>query len=313
MGLGAFWPSGYASSRIMTTFPVHYEISGNSQNMDSRTAAPMNHRSSRLLALPAEIRTAILEYVYQGDYFENDSANQYLVRSGYNGHTILNDAYEPVFQPLLVCRQLYQDCSLLGFSNATFVAMNLHANIPRRLSILHIKQIQSIRNIAFVANDRHFAKLGDWNGRPFNIPDLNLDSLTLVLHRSSPWHYLFDHTVVVTNLLRRLRGVKQFMIVRNHARVKGSLKSWFNRLVGHMMKIDHENRYDRDPPIPEEVWWKWIFDDAAQVITFEAQPPKPMVDEETYLQSILPLMEELRISVESEEWNPDPRSRQMYY
>jgi hypothetical protein len=34
-----------------------------------------------------------------------------------------------------------------------------------------------------------------------------------------------------------------------------------------------------------------------------------MVDEETYMQQIKPLVDQLMISIESEEWNPDPRTR----
>ncbi len=261
-----------------------------------------------LLALPAEIRVAILEYVFYDRYqprglkITRDSRNVVLDSEYSTGDRL---------RLLLVCRQLHNDGALLGFSGTTFMVPSLFGNIPERLSRLHPRQVQSIRNVMFVADARHFRTLLDWKCCPFALPSLQLDTLTMVLHRSSAWHYLFDYTSDVTRLLRKLRGVKRLIIVRNGARVKGSFKTWYNRLVGYIMKHDHQKRFDRVPSKPEKVWWSWHFDDEAQVISFDAQPPKPAVDEETYLQAMLPLTEDLRISVESEEWNPDPRSRYM--
>lgn len=164
-----------------------------------------------------------------------------------------------------------------------------------------------------VADNRHFKKLLGWGEHPFGMSSLQLNTLTIVLHRSSRWHYLFDFTADIVKLLRQLEGVKRFVIVRNAALVKGSLKTWYNRLVALILKIDHQERYDKKPANPEKTWWSWSFDEVAQSIILEARPSKPTIDEESYMQQVLPLMEDLKSSIESEEWNPDPRSRYMYY
>ena len=120
-------------------------------------------------------------------------------------------------------------------------------------------------------------------------------------------------TADITKLLRRLQGVRRLVFLRNNALVKGSFKTWFNRLVGLIMKVDHHERYDKTPPNLEAVWWEWSYDSTAHRICLEARAPRPIMDEEAYMKMIQPLMEELRISIESEEWNPDPRSRLPFY
>lgn len=267
-------------------------------------------KQCHLLALPGELRAAILELVF------HDPARQTgLVKKGASGSLVLDDYYRANsnLAPLLVCRQMYQDSAYLGMSATTFVMTSLFGEIPQRLSILQTKQVQSIRNITFAADARQFRKMIDWRQHPFDLPNLQLDTLTIVLNRSSFWHYLFDYTQGIVSLLRSLQGVRRLVIVRNDARVKGSLKTWYNRLVGLILKVDHQQRYDTTSPKLEEVWWKWSFDQTAQTICLEAQPPKPLTDEEDYFQMVLPLMEKLRDSIETEEWNPDPRSRTMYY
>lgn len=267
-------------------------------------------QNTALLSLPAEIRNHILEYV-----FDHDTQHDGMLGHGDKCGLFVNDDYTACtrLQPLLVCRQMYQDSSLLALSRTNFVVSNLFFNIPDRLSVLRSKQLEAIRFIAFVADARHFRKLIEWRQHPFGMSSLRLDSLTIVLHRSNHWHYLFDYTADIVQLLRSLRGVKRFVFVRNAALVKGSLKTWYNRLVGLILKTDHHERYNKTPPNPEQIWWKWSYDDVAQSISLEALPPKPMVDEQTYMQQVVPLMEDLRVSIENEEWNPDPRARTMYY
>ena len=260
-----------------------------------------------LLTLPAEIRISILEHL-----FAHRPADGFRTHDD-TGETQLDDNFSvnAWLQSLSTCRQMHCDATLIAFNKTAFVANSLFvANIiPERLATLHAKQVAAIRSISFVADARHFRKLVDWGEHPFGVPALDLDTLTIVLHRSSFWHYLFDFTTGIARLLRNLKGVRRFVFVRNRALVKGSFKAWCNRLVGLMMKIDHCERYDKCPPNLESVWWSWSFDDAAQTFCLEALPAKELVDEEMYMQQILPLMEALRESIETEEWNPDPRSR----
>ncbi|KAK4542500.1 hypothetical protein LTR36_006752 [Oleoguttula mirabilis] len=269
-------------------------------------SAPCEDR--KLLALPAEIRIAILEYV-----FEDNLLNDGFKNRDQPGGIMLDDAYgvNKSMQPLFTCHQMYEDGSLLALNRTAFVINSLFIanNIPQRLSVLHTKQVSALRSITFVADAKHFRKMVDWGGCPLGVSSLKLDTLTIVLHRSSFWHYLFDFTSDITKLLRNLNGVRRFVFVRNNALVKGSFKTWYNRLVGLIMKIDHHERYNKDPCNPETVWWRWSYDGMAESFCLEALPAKEVVDEETYMRQMQPLLEALRISVEHEEWNPDPRSR----
>lgn len=274
--------------------------------MDLLTLPKPSCEEHSFQSLPAEIRISILEYAFSDNLWQDGLTNHSL-----SGGTVIDETYSANerLRALLTCRQFYEDGYRIGFQRTNFIVSSLFLQISERLSILHPKQLTAIRNIAFVADRRHFAKVVEWRAYPFDSPDLHLDTLTIVLHRSSFWHYLFDFTTGITRILRTLKGVRRFVLVRNNALVKGSFKTWYNRLVGLVMKVDHHERYEKTPPSPEEVWWKWSFDDRAQCICLEAQPPKPLVDEETYMQRMKPLMEELKISIENEEWNPDPRCR----
>lgn len=279
----------------------------------SKAADESCGRFHGLLSLPAELRIHILEYVFEGDI--NPGGLMRCPGDKGRQSIILDDKYSASekLRPLLACKQFYQDGSLLAMNTTHFIARNLFFDVPQRLSILHQKQIEAIRHVSFVADDRQFRKLGNWGARPFGIQALNLETLTIVLHRSSFCHYLFDFTPDIVKLLRNLQGVKKFVILRNEALVKGSLKTWYNRLVGLILKEDHRNRYEISPPRLETTWWEWEFDDEGQRVMLEARSPKPCMGEEEYMRFILPLMERLRESVESEEWNPDPRARNHYY
>lgn len=260
----------------------------------------------KLLSLPAEIRIAILEYV-----FEDNLLDDGFRECSTTGTQTLDPDYSAnaKLMPLFTCRQMYEDGTLLAMRRTSFVVQNLFFNIPERLATLHPKQVGAVRSITFVADDRHFRKLLSWGQCPFGMPDLQLDTLTIVLHRSSHYHYLFDFTSDIVKLLRQLGGVRRLVFVRNNALVKGSLKAWSNRLIGLIMKVDHHERYNVNPANPENIWWTWGYDDTAQSFCMEACPAKPVVDEESYIHQIKPIMEALKDSVENEEWNPDPRSR----
>lgn len=282
----------------------------NMMNTQTPDGSCQGQSRSTFLSLPAEIRLSILEYV-----FEYSSESRGFKRDPTTQCLEIDPRYTSSFQlqPLLVCRQFNQDCSRLGIRQTTFFVGSLFGDIQGRLSLLRPTFTASLRHITFVADARQFRELTHWKNHAFNLPDLQLDDLTIVLHRSSFWHFLFDYTDGIVTLLRSLQNVKRLIIVRNNARVKGSLKTWYNRLVGLIMKVDHRERYEKSPPNMEKTWWEWTFDDVAQSLSLEARQAKPIMEEEMYMRMILPIMEKLRISVENEEWNPDPRSRQMYY
>ncbi|KAK6435455.1 hypothetical protein LTR95_008360 [Oleoguttula sp. CCFEE 5521] len=265
-------------------------------------------KECRLLQLPTELLTHIFEYVFE----DSDTGP---INHMPNGIAVLNSSYTASSKlwPLLACRQLYYDHQFLALAYTSFSITSPFANIHARLISLAPDLQSALRSLTFVADDRHFRKLIAWGSCPFDMPNLRLDTLTVVLLASSRWHFLFDHTKDLVQLLRRLHNLKRLVFVRNNASVKGSFKTWCNRLIGLILKIDHEQRYLVDPPCLEQVWWSWEYDPQAQTFTLEAREARELLGEDEYMREVLGLMETLRISVESEEWNPDPRSRVMYY
>lgn len=272
---------------------------------------PTPNSQSKLLALPSELLTQILDYV-----FDDNLSHTGLTSPDPPGALYLDDEYTASthLSPLLVCRHLYHEGHHLAFSKTHFVLTNLFSTVPdRSAKSLRDKSIQSLRHLTFVADARNFRTLEGWGEHPFGMEGLRLETLTIVLYRSTFHHYVFDFTDAIVRVLRNLRNVQRITFVRNAALVKGSLKAWFNRLVGLMLKVDHHERYEVAPPRREGTWWVWGFEDVEQGFWFEARESKEWVDEESYMQAVVPLMEELRVSVEGEEWNPDPRSRRHYY
>lgn len=258
-----------------------------------------------LLTLPSEIRSCILEYV-----FDDNLSHTGLMQHHERGNTAVNQNYSAaaLLAPLLTCKRLYLDGRIPALKCTHFLLTNLYINVSERLSRLSDRQLEALRSIAFVADSRHFRGMRSWSDNAFGNSALRLDNLTIVLHQATR-HYLFDFTADIAKLLRRLQGVRRLVFVRNNAYVKGAFKTWCNRLIGIIMKIDHYERYDTRPPNPERTWWVWTFDEQAETFCLDARPSKEMVDEEAYMHQIKPLMEQLMISIESEEWNPDPRTR----
>lgn len=256
-----------------------------------------------ILSLPSEILENVLTFAFSEDGVSGikcDGSGTMISDQDYKGSSSM--------APLLACKQLYLDGNLPAFRRTHFSVTNLYINVPDRLSQLTSRQVQAIRSIALTVDKRHFRALESWGEYAFGRRELDLDELTIVLHQTSQ-HYLFDFTADVVKLLRNLQGVRRLTFVRNRAHVKGAFKTWCNRLIGLLLKIDHHERYIVQPPNPEQTWWTWGFNDTAQVFSLEACASKPMLDEESYMQQIKPLVESLMLSIESEEWNPDPRTR----
>jgi hypothetical protein len=250
-----------------------------------------------LLSLPAEIRNIILHFV-----FTDNSINRGLRRCHITSALILDETYtsKTTLDILVTNKQIYDENHLTALSRAHFQLTNPYSDIPTRLSHLPTTHLSFLRSLTLVADARQFRALRKWGSHPFGLPALHLDSLTLVLHRSSCWHYLFDFTADLVQLLRTLHGVQRLAIVRNHARVKGGFRTWYHRLVGLLLKMDHQQRYLLPLPCCEETWWEWRWWEAEQSIEMRALPPKAWVTEEVYMGHILPLLEALRVGVESE-------------
>ena len=258
------------------------------------------------LDLPTEIRVAILEYVFEANLYGDGFVNR-----NEPGGIVIDDDYTATsnMAPLLTCRQFYQDANYVAIARTPFVIRDTFTNISRQLATLHPKQVESIRSITFLAGLRQFQNMQQWGMYPFGLPSLRLATLTFVFPRSSYWQYPNDHNHEIVKLLRNLESVQKIVFVRNGANVKGHFRTWYNRLVGFILKEDHHRRYNCDPPIVEKVWWSWSYDDLAESFCLEAKPAKPIMKEEDYMEMMKPLVQELIKRMENEEWDPDPRAR----
>jgi len=258
------------------------------------------------LDLPTEIRLAILEYVFDAHPLNDGFSNH-----NHPGGLLINHDYTATtnLSPLLTCRQFHQDFARLAISRTPFLITDLYSKLPQRLSLLREPHQRAVRSIAVVAGARQIREMGSWGAHPFGCPELKLHTLTIVLHRSAHWHYLGDFTADIVRLLRNLSNVESLVFVRNGANVKGHFKTWYNRLIGLMLKEDHRWRFDVVPAVLESVWWSWAFDEVGQSFRLRAGRPKPMMGEEGYMEMVKPLVEELMRGMEREEWDPDPRAR----
>ncbi|KAF2477663.1 uncharacterized protein BDR25DRAFT_364554 [Lindgomyces ingoldianus] len=272
---------------------------------------------SPILCLPAEIRLSILEHTLPKPLhivFRPPTHTSGFSSSNPNNPRGLsldeNYSSSSHLSLLLTCHQFRSDFTHLLFSSTQFVVTDTYTPLPRRLEVLRQCQIEAIRHIAFVASARQFRDLVHWTQHPFNLPNLKLDTLAVVLHRSAHWHYPSDFTADMVSLLRRLQNVRSLYFIRNGANVKGFFKTWYNRLVGLVLKEDHWQRYDNPQgPCLEEVWWEWEFDAGGQWFKFKARKPRRVVGEEAYLEGVKGLVEGLMREMEGEEEDPDPRAR----
>ncbi|KAF2502138.1 hypothetical protein BU16DRAFT_1040 [Lophium mytilinum] len=279
----------------------------------------MSNTPPTLLTLPAELRNQVFSYVVNDPEFCRDG----FLHRNRPGGIYLDDEYTATraLSILLTCRQFYYDLAIPAYTRTHFLARSLYSPLPTLLLPLPSPLVASIRHLAWVVGTRQFRSLVQWRTHPFDfpIPDgsadldviktLRLDTLTLVLHASSYTHYPADFTTDLVALLRRLEGVKRIVFVRNRANVKGGFGRWFNRLVGLMLKVDHQERYDRVPAVLEKVWWEWGFDEVGETFELVARASKPVMEEQAYMEMVKPLVHGLMGRMEREEWDEDPRAR----
>ncbi|GAB7342379.1 hypothetical protein MBLNU457_g0595t1 [Dothideomycetes sp. NU457] len=268
--------------------------------------------STGLFDLPAEIRTNIYELVFDPE----ETYHEAFHKTRTNSSPIeINHDYKASthLEPLLTCKQFNHDANLLALSRTLFVMSNpfTSQNIGSRLQErLKPDQIASLRHFAFVADSRHFWQLRHWKNCAFGQPLLNLTELSIILHRSSYWHYLFDFNNAICQLLRNLQGVQRLTFIQNKSRVKGTLFTWYNRLVRLMLKTDHLERFEREEACPEKSWWTWNHCAVQQTVSFTvAQAKSQTLTLIDYQLLMAPVHEALRLNIESEEYDPDPMSR----
>ncbi|KAI4722859.1 hypothetical protein E4T48_00851 [Aureobasidium sp. EXF-10727] len=241
---------------------------------DSGIELDDSYEKTSFLTLPAEIRTQIWSLVFDPEQSYKDAFS--CPRCTEEAPSALQEDYwaSTYLQPLLTCRQFYQDAHLLAFSRTTFVIRNPYTvlDISGRInSTLRPAQISSLRSVAIISEARHFRQMHHWKTHAFGIPALRLEDMTIILHRSSYWHYLFDFNVMMTQMLRDFGGVKKICFVR------GS---------------------DDEIGQGGEVWKERV------VPSKDAR-----LDVEAYDEVMAPMTEWLKKSMEVEEYDPDPMSR----
>ncbi|KAF2864729.1 hypothetical protein BDV95DRAFT_600288 [Massariosphaeria phaeospora] len=261
-----------------------------------------------LLTLPAELRLQILSHVLQ------QPRNAGLLRTTPTPKPslLLDSSYTASrnLSLLLTCHQFQHDFTQLAFSHTTFVVTDMYSPLATLLRPLQLCQLSSLRRIAFVAGTRQFEEMVHWCRFPFNTEALRLEELSVVLHRSAYWIYLSDFTTEMVGLLRRLENVKVLRFIRNMAHVKGDFRTWYNRMIGLVLKEDHYQRYDAlGAPNVESTWWEWSYVEEDVAFELVAQDAKPVIPEDQYMEFVKPKVERLVKDMELEEEDSDPRSR----
>jgi hypothetical protein len=256
------------------------------------------NRVPPLLALPAELRNQCIGYALA------QQLDAGFTRSATYHGLVLDQQYSASAQlsVLLTCRQFYLDFYQLAYRNTTFVLRDDCDSINGLLGRLRREQIECIGKIAFVTSPARIHELVHWSTYPFNLEGLRLRELSVVLYRSEDWHFPSQYTRDLVALLRRLRNVQKLRFVRNFAHVSGSFRTWYNRLIGLVLKEDHYQRYDAPgAPNVEATWWNWSYDYADNTFELVAQPPKPILPEAEYIEFVAPMVRRLMSDMEVEE------------
>jgi hypothetical protein len=255
-----------------------------------------------LLSLPAELRIQILSYVFVQQPDAGFIRSEKSSTLDYHG-LVIDNHYSPAFQLniLSTCRQFRRDFTTIAFRNTTFLVRDNCVSLHTLLRRLQSHQLASLRRVAFVTSPKRIRELVEWTRYPFDMENVHLEELTVVLYRSEHWHYPSHYTRDLVALLRRLEHVKALKFVRNSAPVSGSFRTWYNRLIGLLLKEDHYQRYDApDAPNVEATWWEWRYDYADNTFELIAQSPKPVLPEAEYIGYVAPLVRRLMSDMEDD-------------
>jgi hypothetical protein len=263
---------------------------------------------ANLFNLPAELRLEIMSYVYIQE--PNTVYKLYSIPRPPRTGLFLNKLYSSAsaLALLLVCKQFRHDFSRLAFNNTHFVLTDKHASISKQMATLQPYQINALRHFHFVIADQsNFRDLVHWTNYPFNNPDLHLDTLAVVFQRNDHQHFPHEFMKETVSLLRRLENVTNLRFIRNSANMKGFFRTWFNRLIGLVLKEDHFNRYDHSnaPQLPK-FWWDWNFSIKEQSFELKAREPMKIIDEEEYMKLVAPLIDQLMKDMQIEDEGLSP-------
>lgn len=184
---------------------------------------------------------------------------------------------------LRVCRQFWVDFSKLAYSQTRIVLF------PSQLHMLHSKPDDFVRNIRKLALSCDLLTLSSWEEYILNEPRLQLEELCIAMvDQVLP----YDKYPLLVRLLRHLQNVKSIRFVLDPS---GTVADQVNcdSLIGSILKEDHHERYDaNNAPQLESTWWTWEHKDDQGSRLFTSQPPKPLMDEQAYLEIVRPLIDD---------------------
>jgi hypothetical protein len=242
--------------------------------------------SAMFLDLPVELRLRIAEYAleqrpavgiphigrqlqdYQGDY--RPSENLAL---------------------LLVCRQFNSDFTQLAFSKTRFPVWN-----HRQSTGLQGLPPHKLRSIRSIVHRSWGTELNPWGKYCYDLEQLRLDEFVLLCDDS--WFVLKERMRAVIAFMRRLLHVKTVKFVMYGVR-KEKNRSDYCSLIGAIMKEDHFQRYDAPgAPNIEATWWDWRLNPQANMVTFTAQHPRPILPEEEYMLLMKPKVDAMMAEAE---------------
>jgi len=259
-----------------------------------------------LMTLPAEIRVEILSYVVTQPPNIGFRRPNPIKPTAVRGMELdPNYSSSANLTILTTCRQFRQDVLGLAFRSTTFHITDMHTSLTSIIRPLSDYQIRNLRRLVIVVGDPQLLNMVLWQRWPFDMEELQLDSLTVAMFSAPYLHFPSNYSKALVRLLRRLENVKRLVFMLNGANVGGFFRQWYNQLIGLVLKEDHHQRYCvTDAPRPERTWWMWRYDDAAKWFELLAQKPKPIIaDEAEYMEMVKPLVQKLISDMEDEPEN----------
>jgi hypothetical protein len=167
-----------------------------------------------------------------------------------------------------------------------------------RMRELPVHKLRSIRKLGFKPQSvprEEWTGTGSLQNFFLSMEQLRLDELVIF------WWFPSMNQIDVRFLvlfLRRLRHVRTVKIVLYRKKEEHTRREYCS-LVGAIMKEDHFQRYDAPgAPNLEATWWDWYLDTQQNVITFQAQEPRPVLAEEEYMLIMKPKVDALMVEAE---------------
>lgn len=131
---------------------------------------------------------------------------------------------------------------------------------------------------------------------------VRLDALYVAPHTWSDW----TDTKAMTGYLRQLKNIRTIHFIPLNNELQTHRNNCYS-LIGAILKEDHYERYDAiGAPHLETTWWKWSHNRNSQIFTFTAQDARPVMEEETYMVSVKPLIDDLMEDLLSETHHHQP-------